>query len=246
MQRKQRMEIIPVVDLKGGFVVRAQQGNRDAYRPIETPLSPSSAAVDVVRGLLALHEFRTLYIADLDAIMAKGDNLAAIRGVHAAFPALDLWIDNGAADSMAIDALKSAKLGAPVIGSETQRGAELLTQAVGAILSLDFRGDAFQGPQEILDRPQLWPERIIVMALARVGSGAGPDFERLKAIRAGAGARRIYAAGGVRDVADLIALKKAGIAGALIATALHDRRLGAAEIKRLAQTTPEPRFVGLI
>ena len=72
--RKRRMEIIPVIDLKGGFVVRAQKGNRDAYRPIETPMSPSSDAVDVVRGLLALHEFRTLCIADLDAIMARGGN----------------------------------------------------------------------------------------------------------------------------------------------------------------------------
>ena len=51
------------------------------------------------------------------------------------------------------------------------------------VLSLDFRGDAFQGPQEILAEPALWPQRVIVMTLARVGSGAGPDLERLAAIR---------------------------------------------------------------
>ena len=71
------------------------------------------------------------------------------------------------------------------------------------MLSLDFRGDAFQGPQEILAEPALWPRRVIVMTLARVGSGAGPDLARLAAIRSIAGGREIYAAGGVRDAADL-------------------------------------------
>ena len=67
------------------------------------------------------------------------------------------------------------------------------------MLSLDFRGDAFQGPQEILTDPALWPRRVIVMTLARVGSGAGPDLARLAAIGSIAGGREIYAAGGVRD-----------------------------------------------
>ena len=98
----------------------------------------------------------------------------------------------------------------------------MLTQPVGAILSLDFRSDEFQGPREILDRPQLWPQRIIVITLARVGSRAGLDIKRLNAIRALAGARRIYAAGGVRDIG---ALKTAGISGALIAAVLRDGRL---------------------
>ena len=33
------MQIIPVLDLKDRMVVRARMGQRDAYRPIETPLS---------------------------------------------------------------------------------------------------------------------------------------------------------------------------------------------------------------
>jgi phosphoribosylformimino-5-aminoimidazole carboxamide ribotide isomerase len=71
------------------------------------------------------------------------------------------------------------------------------------------------------------------MTLARVGSGAGPDVERLAAVQRIAAGRRIYAAGGVRDAADLAALARAGIAGALVATALHDGRLGRAEIEAL-------------
>jgi phosphoribosylformimino-5-aminoimidazole carboxamide ribotide isomerase len=72
------------------------------------------------------------------------------------------------------------------------------------------------------------------LTLARVSSGAGPDVDRLAAVRAIASGRRIYAAGGVRDGADLTALAGAGIAGALVATALHDGRLRRADIDALA------------
>jgi uncharacterized protein related to proFAR isomerase len=101
------------------------------------------------------------------------------------------------------------------------------------VLSLDFRGDAFQGPEEILAEPGLWPQRVIVMTLARVGSGVGPDLERFAAIRSIAGGREIYAAGGVRDAADLSALKAAGASGALIATALHERRIVGSDLETM-------------
>ena len=64
------MQVIPVLDLIGGLVVRARMGDRDAYRPIETPLSPTPDPVAVAEGLMRLGSFPTLYIADLDAIIA--------------------------------------------------------------------------------------------------------------------------------------------------------------------------------
>jgi phosphoribosylformimino-5-aminoimidazole carboxamide ribotide isomerase len=231
------LHAIPVVDLKGGEVVRARGGDRASYRPIESPLSTTSDAVDVVRGLLTVFPFSTLYVADLDAIeRAGGDNLPALRRIRSAFPALRMWIDNGAADTSALEALVGADLGAPVVGSESQRDGALIARHKDSgqiVLSLDFRGDAFQGPAEILGEPMLWPRRIIVMTLARVGSGAGPDFARLAEIRAVAGGREIYAAGGVRDAADLRALKAAGAAGALIATALHEGRVVRADLEAI-------------
>ena len=227
------MRVIPVLDLLGGKVVRARMGDRASYRPIESPLSPTSDAVDVVRGLLAVHPFQTLYVADLDAIQRRGDNSSAIRCIRAEYLALSMWIDNGAADFDALDALIRADLGASVIGSESQRDGALVARhrdSSRVVLSLDFRGDAFQGPEEILSEPKLWPRRVVVMTLARVGGGAGPDLPRVAAIKRIAGDREIYAAGGVRDSADLSALKTAGAAGALIATALHDGRVGKADL----------------
>jgi HisA/HisF family protein len=230
------LRVIPVIDLMHGQVVRAQMGDRASYLPLKSPLSPTSDPVDVVRGLLVVYPFPTLYVADLDAIQSHGDNLPTLRRLREEFPALQLWVDNGAANDAVLEAVVGANLGAPVIGSESQRDAKLIAQHRGStriVLSLDFRGDAFQGPPEILAEPALWPRRVIVMTLARVGSGAGPDLGRLASIQSIAGGREIYAAGGVRNAADLRALKEAGVSGALIATALHERRIVAADLQAL-------------
>jgi HisA/HisF family protein len=229
------MHVIPVLDLQGGAVVRARMGQRDQYRPIETPLSPTSGPVDVARGLVAVHPFATIYVADLDAITGRGDNDAALAQLRAAFPHVTLWVDNGIADLGRAAAWLAAGLGHLVIGSETQADAVLVQRLAGdarVALSLDFRGDGFQGPATLRD-PACWPKRVIVMTLARVGSGAGPDLARLAEISAIAGGRSVYAAGGVRDAQDLVALKRHGIAGALVATSLHDGRLTAANLAAL-------------
>jgi phosphoribosylformimino-5-aminoimidazole carboxamide ribotide isomerase len=229
------LEIIPVIDLKKGLVVRARQGQRDQYRPIESPLSPTSDPVDVVSGLVALHPFQTLYVADLDAIEVSADNDSAIARVKAAFPALSLMVDNGVRALGPACAWLAKGWGHLVIGSESQSDLKLLGALSGdgrTVLSLDFRGDAFQGPPELLAHPTLWPERVIAMTLARVGSGAGPDIDRLAALRDTAPQRKLYAAGGVRDFGDIETLARARISGALVASSLHDGRLSAQDIAK--------------
>jgi len=236
------VDIIPVIDLKGGLVVHARRGNRATYRPIETPLSPSADPVAVARGLMALHGFRRLYIADLDAIAGQGDNRDSVAAIHVAFPTLELWVDRGIATAEEAREWNRRGLGPVVVGSESARGQEELLATIAAggahsVLSLDYRGEEFQGPGAILEQPQRWPRRVVAMTLARVGSGAGPDLAKLEAIKAQAGPQRaVYAAGGVRDADDLAALRGHGIAGALVATSLHDGRIGADVLKRLAQS----------
>ena len=98
------------------------------------------------------------------------------------------------------------------------------------ILSLDYRGSRFVGPTEVYDAPHLWPKRVIVMLLARVGSNAGPDMDRLLEIKRRAPDVMLYAAGGLRGGCDLMRLKQAGISGVLVASALHDGRLTSADL----------------
>jgi HisA/HisF family protein len=228
------MDVIPVIDLKGGTVVHARMGQRDLYRPIETPLARGSEPADVVRGMMSVYPFTTLYIADLDAIGGGGDNRAALVRVKQAVPHVTLWVDSGIADmAVAAEWLQRA-LGHVVLGSETQTDAALvhhLAKDPRVVLSLDFRGGDLQGPPALLAEPACWPERVIAMTLDRVGSHAGPDIDRLRAINAVG--RKTYAAGGVRDAADLRALAEAGIAGALVASSLHNGRLTAEDLRQL-------------
>lgn len=228
------MDIIPVIDLKGGVVVRARRGDRASYPPIETPLSPTSDPLDVVSGLLALHPFRTLYVADLDAIEGLRGHAGTINRIIRRFPALDLWLDNGCSEvGQAERLLAHPGRTSLVIGSESQRDGVLLARFRDnprILLSLDFRGEQFLGPPPLLEEEEGWPTRLIVMTLSSVGSDAGPDFARFSAVRRRAGPRRVYMAGGLRGGADLAAVKAGGAAGILVASALHDRRLSPADL----------------
>lgn len=177
-----------------------------------------------------MYPFPTLYIADLDAIQRRGDNRRVVADLRNRFPELEIWVDAGFGSSA--DWAPWQPCGVrPVVGSESQadtRSAARLLAALRSaapVLSLDFLGERFLGPAELLDTPTLWPERVIVMTLDRVGMGAGPDLERLEELRRRAPGRRIFAAGGIRGAADLARLKAFGLHGALISTALHQGRI---------------------
>jgi HisA/HisF family protein len=220
--------IVPVLDLKGGEVVHARAGDRSRYQPLRSPLAPSSEPGAVLRGLLTVAPFRRFYIADLDAIEGRGSHTELVASLARQHPGVEFWIDAGCTTAAAAGAVAAAGL-VPVLGTETLATAAELAEAVRdptrCVLSLDYRGERFLGPAEAETEPRLWPDCVIVMTLSRVGSGTGPDLARLGEALRHAGSRQIFAAGGVRDAQDLTRLATLGVAGALVATALHDGRL---------------------
>lgn len=234
------MQVIPVIDLKSGQVVHARRGARDLYRPIESGLCQGSQPAEVVRGLLAVYPFARLYVADLDAIQGRGSHADHIRELHRLFPGLEIWTDCGLGTAASCRDWLAHMPGHLVLGSEAVGDPEILRQLAGdtdldrLILSLDYRDDAFVGPGALLERAADWPQRIIVMTLGRVGSGAGPDLAKLEAVKHRGEGRQIFAAGGVRGGEDLLELARRGISGVLVATALHDQRIGAADIAAAA------------
>lgn len=229
------MELIPVLDLMGGVVVHARRGDRAAYRPIQTPLCQEAQPAAVASRLLELAPFRTLYVADLDAITGTGGHDATVRALMAAHPQIDIWVDAGEATAASVASRLAQGPGRPVVGSEAMgdlAAGRAALAATGAILSLDYGPEGPRGPAALHEDATLWPEAVIVMTLARVGAGEGPDLERLGDVIRRAGNRRVYAAGGVRDASDLHRLADAGAAGVLLASALHDGRLSAADMAR--------------
>lgn len=249
--RMPKFNLIPVIDLKDGAVVHARAGHRSEYRPVQSGLCAGADPATVVEAFLGLFPFRTLYVADLDAISGKGGHLAQLRELRARFPGLELWVDSGISDAAALDRWNAQDIGRLVVGSESIGNATFVETAksrCGArepVLSLDFTGDAFKGPAELLEDPdRFWPNRVLAMNVRRVGSGAGPDLGLVIGLAGRSRARcDVYAAGGVRSAGDLRELREAGAAGALVATALHDGALKAEDVESFS-SEPVPAQSG--
>lgn len=231
------MLIVPVIDIRAGVAVRAVAGERQQYRPIKTPLADSADPVAVARGYQSVFPFPTLYLADLDGIEGRGANRDLHGRIADAWNGGDVWLDDGS-----IEAQPSHQRVRPVLGSETLLAAGTCQSMLGGeplarsgILSLDFRGLTFIGPPELLAYPSRWPGAVIVMTMAKVGRREGPDLRRVAAVVQMAGPkRRVFAAGGVRDMDDVRALRDAGASGVLVATALHEGKIKADDLELIA------------
>jgi HisA/HisF family protein len=117
-----------------------------------------------------------------------------------------------------------------------QQGSDGAVQRAGdapaPVLSIDLRDGVLISPRpELTGRGpeaavglarELGVRELLVIDLARVGSRAGPPLEAVATLAAALPGVDVYAGGGVRDDRDLEALARAGAAGALVATALHE------------------------
>jgi phosphoribosylformimino-5-aminoimidazole carboxamide ribotide isomerase len=231
------MRIVPVLDLKGGIVVHARRGQRAGYAPLRSPLVDGCHPVDVARALCAICRTKTLYVADLDALAGEQIDVATLNALRAV---AEPWVDAGATTAEQAAVLQRVGVARNVVGTESI-GPDAATERRPAIpgprlvLSIDLRDGRLISPDPELAggdpaaaaplARRLAVRELLVIDLARVGSGAGPPLDAVAELGAALPGVAIYAGGGVRGHDDLRALESAGAAGALVATALHDRRL---------------------
>jgi phosphoribosylformimino-5-aminoimidazole carboxamide ribotide isomerase len=241
------MQIVPVLDLMGGRVVRGVGGRRSEYRPVVSRLASSDASLDVARAFRERFGLIQLYLADLDAIAGGEPALGAYGDLKA--DGFRLWIDAGVRGFEGVHRLADAGADRIVIGLETVAGPSVLAQACTRfgeriIFSLDLKegkslGDpapwATGDPEEIAARAVAsGVRRLIVLDLARVGVGAGTGTEELCARLAAAHPGvEVIAGGGVRGPEDLRRLRGCGVRTALVASALHDGWLTRADWEAL-------------
>jgi HisA/HisF family protein len=227
------MLIIPVLDLKKGVVVHARRGQRDDYMPLQSPLVEGSDPVDVARALCAACATRNLYVADLDAIAGHPVDETTLTALAAL---AEPWVDAGATSAEPAAALARAGVARNVIGTESMAPGRLpATSQPPVVLSVDLRdGRLISLDPQLAGREPgaavplaaaLEIRELLVIDLARVGSGSGPPLDAVAELANALPGVAIYAGGGVRDDADLHALESAGAAGALVATALHEGRI---------------------
>jgi phosphoribosylformimino-5-aminoimidazole carboxamide ribotide isomerase len=241
------MRVIPVIDLKSGAAVHAVRGERERYRPLRSEIVAGSDPVDVARAVRDRFGLDELYVADLDAIAGRARQSAVLAALARE---VRLMVDAGATRAAAVRQLLELGAARVVIGTETLVDQAALERLRGElpdaslVLSLDLRRRGVLSPDAELARlgaaealarlARSGVREVIVLDLARVGSGAGPDVALVRELRARFPELELLAGGGVRDAADLRALAEAGAAGALVATALHCGAIGPGELQALS------------
>jgi phosphoribosylformimino-5-aminoimidazole carboxamide ribotide isomerase len=222
------MRCILACDLKGGIVVKGVRGEREKYRPIaeSSRIVRTSSPPEVIGEIKP----KETYIADLDRITGVGDHLKIIK------------LLTGMTDTMADIGISSVPdfqkaLGVShkaILGTETAP-LNVIGQCQGrrTVVSLDMRHGRTMFSDPAFDRTPLDVlkllnglelDAVILLDVARVGSGEGIDLE-LVTSAASASKHDIIVGGGVRGLPDLELLEKCGASGAIIASAVHDCKI---------------------
>lgn len=230
------MRLIPVMDLRDGLVVHAVKGDREHYRPVTSVLTDTAEPLEVARAFREKLGLSELYIADLNAIQGHGHHRALISRL-AQQSEMSLIVDAGASDVASALQVLEAGASQVIIGAETLTTWETVPAICAAIdprhliFSLDMRSGQILSrcPQLITSSPvevlgllyrANWRE-VILLDLSRVGTGTGVDRALIAEARQMLPQLALIAGGGVRDANELDDLRTAGVAGVLVATALH-------------------------
>jgi len=239
------LKVIPVIDILNGIVVHAVRGKRSKYQPLRSVLSNSVDPLEVAKTFKVLG-FRELYIADLDAIIDCSANFQPLKRI-ADETGLRLMVDAGVTSLERARLLLESGVSKLVVGTETLESEGFVGEAVRAfgservVVSLDLKGDAvivkpvFEGCREAIGLLRnfrgMGVSQVIVLDLARVGSGEGVNVDFLNRLK-DAAPMDFYVGGGVRGIDDLEELMSTGISGVLVATALHSGKITVAKLRQ--------------
>lgn len=231
------MKILPVLDLRGGQVVRAVAGRRDEYRALETDLTQEVTPAGVATALRRTFGFREFYVADLDSILLDRPAWSDLRTLVEL--GLSLTADLGIRSVERAQQAVEAGIARVVIGLETCPPPHALREIVDAIgsdravFSLDLKsgqpmatGSAW--PDSPLDIARAAHDAgitsLIVLDLAAVGETRGLlTVDLCRAIRhdPALASLELLTGGGIRRAADIDSLAAVPVDGVLVSSALH-------------------------
>ena len=249
------MRVIGVLDLLNGRTVHARGGDRTRYAAVQqvagAPI-PRGNAEALARGYIDRLRVDELYVADLDAIVGAPPQEDAVRALAGVGP---VWLDCGVSSVAA--ARRSTDLGIVrvIVGLETLSSLEALAAICDSVggdrvaFSLDLRQGrpiAHAGAVPAGAPPHVIASlaaaagagAIIVIDLARVGTGNGPDLDTICRTREAVPGLTLVAGGGVAGPDDLVRLAAAGCDAALVASALHDGRVTAQDVADAQRLQP--------
>ncbi len=235
-----RFQVLPVLDLLRGEVVRGVSGQRNTYRPIESRIAASASPSDVAQAMRGLGLTRA-YVADLDAIQSGPLQTEAIMACREA--KLKIWLDAGFRRPEDVaSVIQQLDVERVILGLESLSRRDQLPEMIRAtgdshaVFSLDlFEGRPWNESPDFRDTDPLelaaWAldlgiRTIIVLDVAAVGRDTGVRTRTLcQQIRQMSPEVTVITGGGVRDACDVERIEAWGCGGVLVASALHDGRL---------------------
>lgn len=248
------LRVWPAVDLMGGDAVQLEGGDPDRV------LARRDDPADVVRGFAADGAWG-IHVVDLDRALDRGDNEAALADVLAAADeaGIDVQVAGGLRDRDAVEAVLAADAARAVVGTRALEDPAWFADLAAAhpdrvVLALDVRGDEVQthgwtqgagfhlddAVQRLVEGPGRDVAAVLCTHVDREGRQAGADaafFARLADLLAPHGVP-LVASGGVATLDDLDALAGAGVAEAVLGSALYTGKLTLKEVLDHVRTRP--------
>jgi phosphoribosylformimino-5-aminoimidazole carboxamide ribotide isomerase len=237
------MDLYPAIDLRGGRFVRLVEGDFDRETvygddPVELARTFEAAGASWI------------HVVDLDAARRAGDNSAVVRSIAAAV-SIPIEVGGGVRDgSLLAQGVRRVVVGsmavedpgglAALVGAYPGRVAVGLDHRAGEVHFRGWEAGAGVSMDELLPRvafPGI--AAVIVTAIERDGTLAGPDLDGLASVLARSEVP-VIASGGVAGLDDLRALAGLrsggrGLAGVIVGRALYEGRFGLAEALKVVE-----------
>ena len=235
------MDLYPAIDLRGGRVVRLEQGDFARERDYGTD------PLDVARQFVADGAI-WLHIVDLDAAKGDGNNRNVVQRIANEL-GNSIRIQTGGGVRSVEDAQQLADAGVSrvVMGSAAVREPQLVdvvARVVDVAVGLDHRNGEvatdgwLQGSALTLtDAVTRYPaaSAFVITDISRDGMLAGPDVDGLRNI-ASLTTTPVIASGGVAELTDLRELRDVrGLAGVIVGKAIYEGRFSVREALRALQ-----------
>ena len=228
--------LIFVLDLLDGVVVHAKRGEREKYEPIHlfSSIVGSSDPVRIIEVLKPVD----VYIADLNRLMGTGSNRRIIKEIRDNNRKARIMVDYGVKTADDLEEAAEAGIADSIIlGTETA-SMELIDEVskndnldISVSVSVDlFNKHVLTKDTRVKTDPLLLINElneyrgvrdVIVLELDRVGTKSGIDFDFL-ARAVDVSEHNILCGGGVSGCEDVDKMRRLGVKGALVATAVHD------------------------
>jgi phosphoribosylformimino-5-aminoimidazole carboxamide ribotide isomerase len=235
------VKLFPAIDLLGGLAVRLEEGKRDRATVFhDRPLA--------LVGELARDGADRLHVVDLDGAFGEPRQLALLASIIAASP-IPVEVGGGIRDRDAIDSVVALGAAFVVLGTAAVRSPALVEHACRAypdriIVAVDARDGivAVEGwtvsggvtARELTARAASWGAAAVLYTdVARDGLTVGPNLEATAAL-ARAADIPVIASGGVGSLADIAALRDAGIPAVVVGRAIYEGRFSVADAVRTA------------